>query len=191
NLYVVWLALGLWLAGKPWNERRQARGATTSERPPPGWRRQAATGVVLGLGALTRAVGLGVPLVVAGWMRRRAASRRGWIGAAAPMLGACALTILPWTLRNALVVGTPALVCFGGGLNFYFGHNPVGVGYRDLSQTPMATLATQAEIDRAGYRLGFEYIAQQPLGVVTRAGRKIADLFGSAGYAPHDNSPIL
>src|SRR5207253_567300 len=34
-------------------------------------------------------------------------------------------------------------------------------------------------------------IAQQPLGVVTRAGRKIADLFGSAGYAPHDNSAIL
>jgi len=80
-------------------------------------------------------------------------SRRAWRAPAAWLVAACALTIAPWTLRNALVAGSPALVCFGGGLNFYYGHNPQGTGYRPIEQTPMARLRTQADIDREGYRL--------------------------------------
>ncbi|MFQ5599563.1 MAG: ArnT family glycosyltransferase [Candidatus Krumholzibacteriia bacterium] len=175
NLFSVWLALGLLLAIRTW---RHTRGL-------------AVAGAVFGLGALTRAIGLLVPVVVALWLRGRAPGRRARLRSAAWMLGACALVIVPWTLRNALVVGSPAIVCFGGGINFYFGHNEVGVGYRDLAQTPMAHLADQASIDRMGYRLGLRYIADDPLGFMTRGARKIVDLFGIPVYAPHGNSAIL
>lgn len=165
NLYVVWLALGLWIVA----------------RDRPSQRAQILAGLVLGWGALTRAIGLGVPWIVAVWQKRRIAA---WL------VGASLVAVAPWTVRNLVVAGSPAVVCFGGGLNFYFGHNPAGVGYRDLSQTPMAHLTTQAEIDRMGYWLGFQHLAQSPFGFVTRGGRKIAALFGSAAYAPHASSAI-
>lgn len=165
NLYVFWLALGLWFVGRD-----------------PSRRTQVAAGLVLGWGALTRAIGLGVPWIVALGQRRKVAA---WL------VGASLAAVLPWTLRNAIVAGSPALVCFGGGLNFYYGHNAQGPGYRDLSQTPMAHLTTQSGIDRMGYRLGFEHLAKAPVGFLSRGARKVASLFGSAAYAPHANSAIL
>jgi hypothetical protein len=177
NLYVLALAAGLALSVR--------LGATSSRRA---W---VVCGVTFALGALTRAIGLLVPAVVALWLRRRVPTRTQWLRGSAWMLGACALTIAPWTLRNAVVVGSPAIVCFGGGLNFYFGHNEVGVGYRDLSQTPMAHLGDQVSIDAEGYRLGWQCIAHQPWGVITRGVAKVRDLFGTAFYAPHSNSAIM
>jgi len=204
NLYVVWLGLGLLVAMRAAGEnaevsdgaarREQAGGAPGHREMPDGAARRwelASAGALFGVGALTRAIGLLVPVVVVLWLRGRMAARRAWLTSAAWMLAGTAVVIAPWTLRNAVVVGSPALVCFGGGLNFYFGHNREGMGYRDLATTPMAQLTTQAEIDRMGYRLGLEYIAEQPLGLLARTGRKIAALFGPPGYAPHGNSAIL
>ena len=175
NLFVLWLVLGLL-----WATRIPATRRTLI-----------VAGVFFGLGALTRAIGLLVPFVVAAWWLVRAESRQIWLHHAATLLVACFVIIAPWTLRNALVVGSPAIVCFGGGLNFYFGHNDAGIGYRDLASTPMARLTTQASIDRTGYELGARYIAAHPLGFVTRAGHKIAALFESPGYATHSNSAIM
>jgi hypothetical protein len=175
NLYAAWFAGGLWLAGKPWAQRRFPIGA----------------GIAFGLGALTRAIGIGVPLVVALARWRAFPSRRSWARASAWLVVSSILTIAPWTLRNMLVTGSPALVCFGGGLNFYFGHNEVQLGYRDLETTPMSHLATQAAIDREGYRLGLQCLAGNPFGFLTRGVRKLGALFGPPGYAPHDNSAIL
>ncbi len=175
NLFVIWLLLGLlWVT-----------------RTAPRQRTLAGAGVLFGLAALTRATGLVLPAVAGLWLLARAGWRRpGWI-ACASLLGACSATIAPWTLRNALVVGSPAIVCYGGGLNFYFGHNAEGIGYRDLSLTPMADLTTQAAIDRTGYRLGLAYIGAEPAGFLTRGARKVVALFGSPRWAPHDNSAIL
>jgi tetratricopeptide (TPR) repeat protein len=177
NLYVLWLVLGLWWSGRAW---------TSAGRRP-----AVLAGLALGLGALTRAIGLAVPVVLALFARPHVASRRAWLVTSAWLLGTTALTIAPWTVRNALVAGSPALVCFGGGLNFYYGHNLESTGYRPLEQTPMATLHTQADIDRTGYRLGFACLAQAPFGFVTRGAEKIGALFGAAGYAPHASSAIL
>jgi len=177
NLYVVWLALALLL----YERAAAAEGAS---------RRWLMAGVAFGLGALTRAIGLVALLVAALASRRRVRTRRAWVMHAAFLLAGAALVIGPWTVRNVVVVGSPALICFGGGLNFYFGHNPEQLGYRDLSTTPMAGLATQAEVDRIGYRLGLAHLARQPFGFVTRGGRKVGALFGSAAYAPHGNSAI-
>jgi len=177
NLYAVWLVLALWLY-----ERAAAKSGTS-------WRWVTA-GVAFGLGALTRAIGLLCVAVAALAVRRRVRTRRAWITQAVYLLAGAALVIAPWTVRNAAVVGSPAIVCFGGGLNFYYGHNPEGIGFRDLSTTPMAGLGTQAEVDRVGYRLGLAHLAREPLGFVTRGARKVGALFGSAAYAPHGNSAI-
>ena len=177
NLYVVWLAIALWLY-------EMAAVAESSSR------RWVMAGIAFGLGALTRAIGLVAVVVAILAARRRARTSRRWITHAALLMAGAALVIAPWTVRNAVVVGSPALICFGGGLNFYFGHNPEQLGFRDLSSTPMAGLATQAEVDRVGYRLGLAHLARQPLGFLTRGARKIGALFGSAAYAPHGNSAI-
>ena len=42
-----------------------------------------------------------------------------------------------------------------------------------------------------GYRLGLRYLALNPASLVTGSARKVADLFGPPGYAPHANSAIL
>ncbi|UCE02629.1 MAG: glycosyltransferase family 39 protein [Candidatus Latescibacterota bacterium] len=153
--------------------------------------RLAGAGVLFGLAALTRAIGLFVPFVVGAWLWSGASERRTLWSRVAWLLIPCAVTIAPWTLRNTIVVGTPAIICYGGGLNFYFGHNAEGIGYRDLSRTPMAQLTTQAAIDRMGYRLGFDYIAAKPLGFFSRAVRKTVTLSDRPIWAPHSNTAIM
>lgn len=177
NLFVVWMCAGLWWAGEAWT--------STSRRA------AVLGGIALGLGALTRAIGLLVPVVVLVTAWRGATARRAWVARAAILAASAAFTIAPWTLRNALVAGSPALVCFGGGLNFYYGHNEQSTGYRPIEQTPMARLRTQADIDREGYRLGLATVARHPLGFISRGVDKVEALFGSANYAPHANSAIL
>jgi hypothetical protein len=187
NLFVPLVALGLWLGG----------GAQTT-------RRFAAAGWVLGLAALVRAIGLCLPVVLAVWAWRRSrvhahaagrptpggrVGRPGRIWAAAVLAGA-ALAIAPWTVRNAVVTGTPALVCFGGGLNFYFGHNDGPLGYRPLAQTPLAGLGDAAAIDRRGYELGRDMLFREPLGFFSRGVHKVGALFAPPGYAMHANTAV-
>jgi hypothetical protein len=179
NLFAPLLALGLWLAVREAPDPGAGNGAIV--------RRFAPAGVALGLATLVRAAGFCVPWIVAAWLWRRAPGR----AAASAVLGAFFLTLAPWTARNAIVAGTPALVCFGGGLNFYFGQSAGPLGYRELSTTPLAGLHDVSAIDRRGYALGLSYIAQDPLGFVTRGIRKIGSLFAPPTYALHANSAIL
>jgi 4-amino-4-deoxy-L-arabinose transferase-like glycosyltransferase len=175
NLFLVWLALGLEMVGREEQDRRSRI-----------W-----TGVVFGLGAMTRGIGLLVPVVVGLWVRTRAPTRRSWGRDLGWLLLGCAVVIAPWTLRNAIVAGHPALVCFGGGVNFYFGHNPDHIGYRDPSVTPLGATRDPAALDAAGYRLGMQYIAERPVHLITDGLRKIGALYGYPDYALHMNSGIL
>jgi hypothetical protein len=93
-------------------------------------------------------------------------------------------------MRNALVAGSPTLLCFGGGLNFYFGHNDVEIGYRELGSTPLAGLGSAAAIDARGYQLGLETLARNPLGFVSRGVRKVGALFAPPADALHANTAI-
>ena len=197
NLYVLWLALALLLL--PRLVATPARGvaatsrqdAATDRDPATDRRDSVATGVVLGLGALTRAIGLVVLLVAWVWLRSRVRGWRPWITQALWLLLGAGLVLLPWTARNAAVRGRPALVCFGGGLNFYFGNNPDRLGYQDLAGTPLEGLRDPVAIDSQGYRLGLQTIATEPLGFLRRGAKKIASLYGFPDYALHVNSGIL
>jgi 4-amino-4-deoxy-L-arabinose transferase-like glycosyltransferase len=71
----------------------------------------ALAGVSLGLLALTKEVWLYFGAVAAAWCLWRARPRwRPALPAAALLLAALALTVLPWTLRNLRVLGRPAIV---------------------------------------------------------------------------------
>lgn len=203
NLFAPLLALGLWGAGRTaalWPDADGRRGATASRSVAADaggptrraiLRRAIPLGVVLALATLVRAIGLCLPWIAAIWLYRRAPRRAAARAAALGVLGGFFLTLAPWTARNAIVAGTPALVCFGGGLNFYFGHNPGPLGYREIGTTPLAGLNDAARIDRRGYEEGLAFVARDPLGVVTRAVRKTVALFAPPTYALHANSAIL
>ncbi len=190
NLFAFWLVLGFLLLERevgPASGKRAAapRGAEPRRDNPA----LLLPGAVLGLAALTRAIGLVLPVVALLWLR--GPDRRAWLARGAWLWLGFAAVIAPWTLRNAVVVGRPALVCFGGGLNFCFGHNAAGVGHRDLAGTPLAGLRDPAAIDAAGYREGARFIAARPLGFVTRGARKVGALYGFPDDALHMNSGIL
>lgn len=197
NLFLFWLALGLWLVS-----RLSATSAAPEQRAPVAVD-ACVSGIVLGLAALTREVGLVVPLVVALWWWRAARARElnsGHTSSAARkasmkrtlwMLAGVVLAVTPWSVRNALVVGRPALVSFGGGINFYFGHNEHGIGYRDLASSPLASIRDPAELDAAGYRLGLEFIMAQPARDARNGVLKVGALYAFPDYALHVNSGIL
>jgi len=188
NLFVFWLALGLDFVTRA---RRAADGKAVRSS---GWsapRWAALSGCMFALAALTRAAGLALPLVAAGWLRRVIPHRTVGNRAVAWMLACCALVLTPWTVRNAVVAGSPAIVCFGGGLNFYFGNNEAPPGYRDLARTPLAGLHDPAEIDRAGWKLGIQFVEAHPVVVMERAWLKLRELFAPPTYALHANSAIL
>ena len=155
NLAVGWMALGLWWAGRG---TAPARSAVLA-------------GIAFAAAALVRAVCAGLALVAALWMLRSSRAR------AAQLTLAFLLVLAPWTVRNAIVAGSPALVCFGGGLNFYFGHNAASPGYRDLAETPFTGMRDPAAVDRLGWRLGLQHVGRDPLGIVTRSGSKLVALF--------------
>ena len=77
--------------------------AGRSARP---WRWVVATGVLTGLAWLTRSNGvlLLLPLGIAAWTALRPRGRRAAALAVAALLAAAALTISPWTVRNARVL---------------------------------------------------------------------------------------
>lgn len=196
NLFAPLFALGLWSVGSTAALWSRAEGSATHDAgtvPMRGaiLRRAVPVGIVLALATLVRAIGLCLPWIAAVWLYRRAPHPAWGRTAAVGVLAGFFLTLAPWTVRNAVVAGSPALVCFGGGLNFYFGHNPGPLGYRELASTPLAGLKDAARIDRRGYEEGWAFIARDPLGVVTRAVRKTGALFAPPTYALHANSAIL
>lgn len=174
NLLVFFVAWGVWL---------MLTGCS--------WRTQLGAGVVLGLGTLTRAVGGVIPLLAIPWHLRGTRPARQPLLRALCLAAGVALPILPWAARNVVRVGTFQPVCYGGGLNFYFGHNPEGIGFRPLVQTPLRDLHTPSDIDTEGYRLGFEYIARDPVALLPRTWSKLRSYFGSPFWALHINSGIL
>jgi 4-amino-4-deoxy-L-arabinose transferase-like glycosyltransferase len=174
NLFVTWLVLGLWLSMRPWSRPRHAAWA----------------GAALALATLTRAVALVLPVVVLLWKRSGVAEPHRWRTYMAAMLVAFGLLVLPWSVRNWVVLGEPALVSHGGGLNFYFGHNEHEPVFREVSQTPMAGLRTPGEIDRRGWQLGMRHALRDPIGLLGRSAYKLRALFASPGYALQANNAV-
>jgi hypothetical protein len=78
-----------------------------------------AAGVLLGLACLARGATLVLAPLLLLWLGRR----DGWRAAAALAAG-LALSVGPWTARNAAVLGAPIPVDTNGAANFFWGNHP-------------------------------------------------------------------
>jgi 4-amino-4-deoxy-L-arabinose transferase-like glycosyltransferase len=129
----------------------------------------AAAGLLAGVAVLTRpAMLFFLPLAVL-WL----AWRREWRGVVLISL-ACALVMLPWTIRNVREYGRFVLVASEGGITFWTGNHPLAVGEGDLAANPqlkrenMALRArhpglTPEELEPIYYREALRFIREQPV----------------------------
>jgi 4-amino-4-deoxy-L-arabinose transferase-like glycosyltransferase len=89
-------------------------------------------GISLGLTTLTRATFLTyIPCVCAAWLYAGRWPWRRSAAACAALLVACALTIMPWTIRNYSVYGRPILVSTGFYTMLWRGNNVLANGGPD------------------------------------------------------------
>jgi 4-amino-4-deoxy-L-arabinose transferase-like glycosyltransferase len=145
--------------------------------------RAAATGILLGLAALTRPSGLpllewvlaaGLLFGVSAWKDRIAR-----VAVAAAVFG---LVMAPWLVRNARVVGAPVLTTHGG-ITFYQGNNEKVAttpqwhgGAAPLEALPgydRLVGMTELERDREAWKLGKEYLRSHPEQVPSLVGWKL------------------
>ena len=146
--FTFWLVLAAYLLSAPMDRRRD-------------W---LAGGLAIGLAALTRPVGLlfWPALTLAGWYRkRRDGLRRSlWVGLA------LVATILPWTVRNYLVLGAWVPISTHGG--FILARSNAdqpdwrkaqgwGIAREVFEQTP-----SEVERDQRWQRQGLEFIFSHP-----------------------------
>jgi 4-amino-4-deoxy-L-arabinose transferase-like glycosyltransferase len=118
NLFIVLLLAGTIVLLKAIDEQHAATSA--------------GAGLLLGLATLTRSTMiLLLPLGAAAlWARTGSlaqARRRRWRNALAFTLAAC-LTVVPWALRNSLVVGRPDFIENSLGYNLFVSYHPQGNG---------------------------------------------------------------
>jgi 4-amino-4-deoxy-L-arabinose transferase-like glycosyltransferase len=144
-------------------------------RPGGSWGWLVAAGVLCGLAILTRANGavLLVPLCLAVWTARPRRRLRS-LAAPATVVAAAALTVLPWTARNADVLHAPVPVATDLGQTLAGTYNPASAAAhfrwrntRHLPPTDAAALAhPEAQRSAALTRDGLRYVAAHPLAVV-------------------------
>ncbi|MGH9750149.1 MAG: glycosyltransferase family 39 protein [Candidatus Polarisedimenticolia bacterium] len=141
-------------------------------------RRPLLAGLVLGAAVLARPELLLLPpiLALAAW--RREGAPAAW-GRAALLLPGLLVCVLPWSARNARVVGVWTPVSTNGGYNFWKSFNPQSDG----SQVPIVDFAPlvgveERDLDRVGYAAGWRYIAEHPVRSLLLAPAKAGHLLG-------------
>ncbi len=92
------------------------------------------------------------------------------------------ILVLPWAVRNRLVVGPGAGMSTTGGINFYLGHNPNDPMLHGWVNSPIHK-ASEIETDQAGYRLGLQYIKEHPGQNLCYILRYSYRLYNSSSYA--------
>ncbi|MGA9762725.1 MAG: glycosyltransferase family 39 protein [Gaiellaceae bacterium] len=92
----------------------------------PSLRRAALAGLLLGFAILVRSTALFLPLVLPLWLLLRRPRRESWQAALALGLTSC-LVLVPWLVRNRVVMHTTALST-NGGYTVWMGANPNATG---------------------------------------------------------------
>jgi hypothetical protein len=147
-------------------------GAALLVHPARDLKRSTIAGLVFGAATLVRPYALLVPLVLL--------ARRGdwlaWLRRAALVYAALFAVVLPWTLRNRAVLGTPVLVSTNGGVNLYIGHNPHATGgYDDVPELDQS----RDELARDAFArdAALDYIRAHPLSDLALVPRKLVQLY--------------
>jgi 4-amino-4-deoxy-L-arabinose transferase-like glycosyltransferase len=101
----------------------------TARRESPTLRVAALAGVCLGCAILVRSTAAPLPFLLAIWLLLRTSWREAWRAAAVFCAVAC-LVVVPWILRNAIVMHT-AVISTNGGVTLWIGnHHPLPSGAR-------------------------------------------------------------
>ena len=143
------------------------------------------SGVLLGLGVLTRSTALAFVPLVAVWLclgykepdvgaRRVVPLRQRLVGAAAVVV-VCLLCLLPWIARNYVAYKRFVLVDTTSGYNLWLG----SVGVRDEPRLQADLLAIPNPADRQSfaYSQAFKNIAADPLGFLGKGIKESLDLW--------------
>ena len=134
-------------------------------------RNAALTGFVFGLALLCKPVVLPwLPLLLWGWWRRCPPGEVRRAARVALVLGVCALTLAPWTARNAAVTGYFVPFSSNLGMNLMIGNEPQATGvyrrgtdYLGMAQELVGGIEPAVARDRALAGTMVEQIAQSPL----------------------------
>lgn len=133
-MLVGFLALAVFLPDRPWTP--------------------VALGAAAGLAALTKGEGALLPVIpLAMWWAGRV--RGAWLRRAAPLLAAMALTILPWTIRNAIEMNSFVPVATNASTALWPAHNseanggPMDLPPSLLARIPKGLGHTEREVEQA------------------------------------------
>lgn len=129
------------------------------------------------------------PLLVAlMWLTLRDYGWRRAMVSGVAAYGALMFVVLPWTARNAIVLGTPALVSTNGGVALQAGANPLANGgYFQVEKSPLwphtgidfrRRVQDQVEMDRRLKAMAIDWIRENPADWFLLGFRKIAALWG-------------
>jgi len=138
------------------------------------------SGLIFGAAALIRGQGLVLPLIALiawGVLGQRWARALRWTGVTAALM---AVVILPWAIRNYVVLDSPVLITTSFGSNFYWGHNGEGskaVEDLALEYGPLTRPGGEAAIGNAGLQKGLRFLVTHPLDEIRLTGEKIRDLY--------------
>jgi 4-amino-4-deoxy-L-arabinose transferase-like glycosyltransferase len=160
----------------------------------PSARRAALAGALLGLAILVRSTALLVPLLAAliiwlGWRSRRGAL------AALCVVAAAACVVAPWAVRNALVMGAPA-VSTNGGYTLWIGLNSRATGGVDVQgggqPWPITTVHAEVSSDATDTGRALHFIVDDPGRFVGLVPAKLAALLApdSAAVAANLKRPV-
>jgi 4-amino-4-deoxy-L-arabinose transferase-like glycosyltransferase len=139
-----------------------------------------ALGVALGLAALTRGEGLMMPIIpLAIWWG--AYARREWLLRSALMLAVMAVTILPWTIRNAIVMDAFVPVGNNASATLWSGHNPNANGWIVNPVEPPTETVDESERAADLRREAIDWAVDNPLKELGLIPRRLIMLNQNAG----------
>jgi 4-amino-4-deoxy-L-arabinose transferase-like glycosyltransferase len=92
------------------------------------------------------------------------------------------IVVLPWIVRNAVVLGSPLLTT-NGGINLWIGNNQDSNGtYHIPTHNPVDSIQNEMEKNTVAGKLGKEFIMSHPLQFISNTIKKTGYLFSSQTY---------
>ena len=139
-------------------------------------------GILLGMATLTRTLTLLFPLVVLIYFIRLKQSSTKAIGRVVLIIIGMLLLLSPWMIRNKKIMSY-GVISTNGGIDLWVGNNPFANGsFNWPSVTPFDTSSDEKSADKLGFKLGIEYIKDDPFRFILRGIKKEIFLFAGDLY---------
>lgn len=139
-------------------------------------------GVLAGAAALVRGQGLFLlPMAFAAWLLLGVPRARAFRWTIA-VTGLALAVILPWTVRNYLVLGSPVFITSSLGGNLYTGHNDAGsdpIGPLIEEYGPLTKRGAEVKVGEVALRRGLRFMFTHPRDEMRLTAEKIRDLYRS------------